>query len=181
MDMTLQTHWTERWEGRRSVAYDDATGDPVRPGVPVKGNPTIGVGLNLLTAAAHIAILGLGLTYQDVLAGRVALTDQQIDQLLTGSLNAAIGDARLLFPDFDQYPANAHIVIVDLCFNMGRGKLATFTHTCAAIKAQNWEAAAGHLRASEWFTEVGSKPNERGGADVAVLAGTVQPEDVLAS
>lgn len=179
MDMDLQARWTERWEGRRHTAYDDATGETLTPGKTAIGNPTIGVGTNLNDAQA--AIEALGLDYEAVKSGAVSLTDAQIDQLLAGTLQTAVSEAHRLFPAFDSYPANPQLVITDLCFNMGEEKLATFTHTCAAIKAQNWTEAAAQLKDSAWFHEVGSDPFHRGWSDVAVLGGSATPEFILSN
>lgn len=179
MDLILSKRWTAHWEGRRAVAYDDATGESLSPGKAIIGNPTIGIGLNLNTASARIAIEGLGLNFDAVRAGRVALTDGQIDQLFTQSQNRAIAGARSLFPDFDTYPDDVQLVITDLCFNMGPGALATFTETCAAIRAQDRLRAGAALQDSRWFHQVGSGPDQRGGADVAVLSGRATAEDIL--
>jgi GH24 family phage-related lysozyme (muramidase) len=181
MNLLLQRRWAERWEGRRSFAYDDKTETRIRLGVPLIGKPTIGVGLNLATAAARMMIVGLGLDFTGVSEGQIELTDSQIDKLLGISLNTAIGDARTLFPAFGSFPATAQLVITDLSFNLGGPTLATFTRTCAAIRAGNWTAAAGELRASRWFHQVGDKLHERGGANVAVLAGSIDPESILNS
>jgi GH24 family phage-related lysozyme (muramidase) len=181
MDLGLSKRWTERWEGRRSLAYDDATGETIRPGLPVKGNPTIGVGMNLKTAAARILIAGLGLEFDAVIGGQLALTGAQVDHLLTSSLSTAVADARRLFSGFDQFPEAAQLVIVDLCFNMGGPKLATFHHACAAIRSQNWPEAAAQLQASEWFHQVGSSQFQRGWSDAAVLGGSATPDFVLNS
>jgi GH24 family phage-related lysozyme (muramidase) len=179
MDRDLSKRWTEHWESRRHVAYDDATGKQIQPGSHLTGNPTIGVGLNLLTAAARIAIAGMGINYGAILSGSVALSDAQIDALLNQSQNMAIGDSRALFPEFDSYPDHQQLVIVDVCFNLGGPKFATFHQTCAAIRAKDWTGAAQNLQNSAWFHQVGSGPHQRGGADVAVLGGTMQPEEVL--
>lgn len=179
MNLDLQKRWTQHWEGRRAVAYDDATGEPITPATARKGNPTIAVGLNLLTTAAHLGIRSLGLNYQDVASGQLTLTDQQIDHLFAISLNSAIGDAFRLFSGFDQFPEPQQIVIVDLCFNLGGPKLATFHHTCAAIRAHNWADAARYLSDSEWFHQVGTGVHQRGGANAAVLANLITPESVL--
>lgn len=178
MDIALLMRWTGRWEGRRPVAYDDATGETIRPGVKIIGNPTIGQGANLLTAAARAAILAMGLDYSQVLTGAVTLTDAQIDELAAGGLNTAVSDARELFPGFDTFPEHAQIALGDLSFNMGRPRLSEFHQMLACIAAKNWPGAAAQLKDSAWFHQVGAARNQRGGADVAVLGGA-DPEDIL--
>jgi hypothetical protein len=77
-------------------------------------------------------------------------------------------------------PDHAQIVVIDLSFNMGKEKLSEFHITLGQVRAQNWVSAAGDLRASLWFREAGPLPNERGGADVALLSGATDAETILA-
>ena len=168
MDLDLATRYTAHWEGQRSTVYLDT-----------KGIPTIGVGFNLTTALAPAQIAALGLDYQSVLNGSVSLTDAQIDQLLQTTIQTAAAAAQALVSSFDAIPGPQQIVLTDLAFNMGQATLATFVHTLSFIQQQNWPMAAYNLRQSLWFTQVGSAPNQRGGADCAVLAGSAQPTDFL--
>ncbi len=169
MDLGLAARYTSHWEGLRSTVYNDT-----------RGIPTIGVGFNLTTPGAPDEIAALGLDYQSVLDGSVALTNDQIDQLLQSTLQTAVNGALALVPDFDSIPSNQQIVLADLVFNMGQATLGTFVHTLAYIQQQNWAMAAYNLQQSLWFTQVGSGPTQRGGADCAVLAGSAQPTDFLA-
>ena len=168
MDMELASRYTAHWEGQRSTMYRDT-----------KGIPTIGVGFNLTTASAPGQIAALGLDYPAVLNGSVALTPDQIDQLLQTTLQTAVAAAQALVSDFDSIPGPQQIVLTDLAFNMGQATLGTFVHTLGFVEQQNWPMAAYNLRQSLWFTQVGSAPNQRGGADCAVLAGSAQPTDFL--
>lgn len=118
MNLSLMKAWLTRWEDGRAQAYDDATGKALT-GQPCIGNLTIGVGLNLKTAAACSAITALGLDFEGVLDGKISLTAAQVDTLLAGSINDALGSIRALLPAFDNYPGNQQLVLVDLTFNMG--------------------------------------------------------------
>lgn len=179
MNIPLTKRWIEHWEGRRLVAYDDATGLAISPGVPVKGTPTIGVGLNLFTATAKQAIAALGLNYADVISGHRPLTNAQVDSLLDSSFCVAHSAARTLIPAFDAVPENQQIVFVDLVFNLGLPRLSKFTGLLQAARSSNWAAAAAALQDSLWFHQVGPARHQRGGADVAMLAGLCQPEEIL--
>jgi GH24 family phage-related lysozyme (muramidase) len=179
MDLALTKQWITRWESTRYQAYDDANGQPLTPGVAPKGNPTIGVGFNLVAAGAQTTIEALGLSYNDVLTGAVNITADQVDQLLTGSINLAIAGATILVPTFGSLPDNQQMVLTDLVFNMGQHALSKFVNTLNYINSQDWPNAATNLQQSAWFHQVGSGANQRGGADVAVLGGTANPPDIL--
>ncbi|MFP5276999.1 MAG: hypothetical protein ACLGPM_07780 [Acidobacteriota bacterium] len=181
MNLDLTSRWIQRWEGRRSVAYDDATGETIRPGVKILGNPTIGVGLNLNTAAARRMIEALGLDFDQVISGAIALTDSQIDAIRDQCIAAAVSDARFLVPYLDESPDQVQMVLTDLSFNMGKDRLGGFREMLACANSGNWPGAAEQLRNSLWFHEVGPALNERGGADVAVLSGQRDAEAILSA
>jgi lysozyme len=168
MDLPLTKQWISRWEGIRTQVYKDTM-----------GIPTIGVGLNLTTPAARTAVAALGLDCDALIAGTISLTDEQVDTLLGGSIDIALVTARKLVSNFDTLPEPQQIVITDLAFNMGGPTLSQFVHTLALIQAQNWADAARNLQQSNWFKQVGIKPNQRGGADSAVLANSCTPQSVL--
>lgn len=179
MDLALTKQWITRWESTRLQSYDDANGKPLTPGITPTGNPTIGVGFNLVAAGAQATIEALGLSYNDVLTGAVNITADQVDQLLTGSINLAITGATVLVPIFNTLPDNQQMVLTDLVFNMGQHALSKFVNTLGFINNQDWTSAAANLQQSAWFHQVGSGPHQRGGADTAVLGNTANPQDVL--
>ena len=168
MDLDLTKQWITRWEGTRSRTYRDT-----------RNIPTIGVGFNLTTSAAKPAIESLGLDFDQVVSGTILLTADQIDQLLTGSIQAATNSARALVSNFDDLPADQQLVVIDLAFNMGQHTLGQFVNTLRYIEQQDWQNASNNLQQSAWFTEVGPRPTQRGGADVAVLGGACTAASVL--
>lgn len=170
MDLALTKRWITRWEGVRTACYKDT-----------KGIPTIGVGFNLECHGAADCISGLGLDYSQVLTGACDLTPSQIDALLDNSIQSAIATARNLVPNFDSLPDNQQMVITDLAYNMGSGTLSQFHNTLAYIKDQDWTNAAANLQQSAWIHQVGAAPHQRGGADVAVLGNTADPEAILSA
>jgi lysozyme len=177
MNLDLTRRWIARWEGRRAVAYDDASGKQLAPGIQPVGNPTIGVGLNLLTGAARMAIATLGLDYARVVSGITPLTDAQIDDLLDGSIKSAVADVRSLLPAFDHLADSQALVMTDLAFNMGKGRLMEFVNMLGYVKRNAWANAAAELRDSKWYRQVG----KRGEADASVMGGTADPEAILGS
>lgn len=73
-------------EGVRNFAYDDVTGQTVKPdGGPLRGLATVGVGFNMDQPAARsmwaTAFPQGGPNFDDVRSGKLGLTSPQIDQL----------------------------------------------------------------------------------------------------
>ena len=96
MNTDAITFWIERWEGRRQHVGTDAA-----------GRPTIGVGFDLDGPGAREKIEELGLSYDDVRAGRQDLTDDQMESLFDGDVDAALASARELLSNAEG-PARSH-------------------------------------------------------------------------
>lgn len=84
---------------------------------------------------------------------RIRLSDEGVDQLVTQRLDANIAYLRSkLFPEFDEYSADAHLGILLTAWALG----AAFDRTkpprpalVAAIRARDWLAAKVHSHLSE--------------------------------
>ena len=50
-----------------------------------------------------------------------------------------------------------HAAVVDLLYNLGPTRFAKFIRFIAALRAQDWEAAANSLENSLWFRQVGRR------------------------
>jgi lysozyme len=134
-------------EAERFFVYDDATGEPIRAGSVVVGNPTIGIGRNLASK---------GLSPAEC----VYLGEDDVDQC-AATLDAQIPWWRGLSPV-------RQAQMVNLDFNMGWGSLVGFHNFLAEMKAGNWQEAVDQLQASKWWHQVGRRGPEIAGK---ILAG----------
>jgi lysozyme len=50
--------------------------------------------------------------------------------------------------------------MLDLCFNLGASRLATFVRFLRAMSIGNWTVAAAELMASKWYGQVGKRGPE---------------------
>ena len=120
------------------------------------GKLSIGVGRNLddcgvspaetrqlkITVASCIA-------HGNTSAQCVALLDNDIDRAAAG-LDRALPWWRSL-SDVRQR------VLIDMCFNMGLGKLLGFRNTLADVRASHWSDAVSGMVASAWHRQVGGR------------------------
>ena len=104
-------------EGKRPRLYDDATGEDIVPGYTVKGNPSIGIGRNLLARPLSDGEI------QFLFGGDLSDTEKQLDAEISWWNN------------FD--PGRAS-VMVDLAFNMGIKALLGFHNFLAALQAGDY-------------------------------------------
>ena len=125
-----------RDEGLRLTVYDDATGQPIRPGSVVKGHPTIGIGRCLDTHGIDI--------------------DEAVD-LLGNDIDATAGALDAALPWWRELAPARQSVLINMAFNLGVGGLLSFAHTLAAIRAGDYACAAEDMLASAWAGQVGER------------------------
>lgn len=108
----------------------------LRPYKDSVGLTTIGVGRNL----EHV-----GITREEA----IYLLEHDIDTAVT-----ACAERFQWFAGLDPIRQRA---LVDLCFNMGIGRLSEFKNTLRFFAEGNFDAAADNLMLSRWYTQVGSR------------------------
>ena len=143
-----------RDEGQVLKVYDDGTGNLLRAGMTIKGNPTIGIGRNLSGQGISPAEASYMLT-NDIINASAAL-DQQL-------------------PWWENLDPVRQRVMVNMCFNMGVAGLMGFPHFLAAMQAGDWQTAAIQMQQSNWWNEVGQRAVR---LQYMVLNGAVQPGSV---
>lgn len=118
-----------RHEGFRAYAYDDDSGQPLQPGMALRGHPSVGYGrcLDLKGVTEREAEMMLETDLNDAFAGVVRFAGDALDGL--GPVRQA--------------------VLVDVAVNVGTTGLMRFTQLQAAILRGDMEAAAVELLDSQ--------------------------------
>ncbi len=119
----------EAEEGFRPLLYDDATGNPLKPGDTIVGHPTAGIGLALDVE---------GLTREEaryLCENRVAIREAALDKRLPWWRR--LSDARQL-------------ALVSMAYQMGVDGLLRFPKLLAALQREDWPGAAAEMRDSKW-------------------------------
>ena len=74
---------------------------------------------------------------------KLDLPDEEIDRELAGRLGDFVRSLRQRFPDFDEFPDQAQIGLLDMIYSLGpRGLFHGFPKFCAAVDAQDWNTCA---------------------------------------
>ncbi len=120
-------------EGDEPLVYDDANDTDIRAGYTVVGNPTVGIGHNLL----------------------VPMSDRVIQFILEDDVNTAFNTARS-YSFFDNLNSARQMAFVDMVFNLG-DRLRSFNTFLAYLRQGNYEAAANDLQNTAWYREVGAR------------------------
>jgi len=118
-----------REEGYRLTKYLDTT-----------NNWTIGIGHKL--------------TQSELKSGLSSITKEQAYNLLEKDLDVALDGVNRLFPDYNSYPENTRLALLDMCFNLGYTGLSGFIITIDLIKKRRFKDAAQQALKSKWAQQV---------------------------
>ena len=127
----------EKDEGVRNHIYNDHL-----------GKPTFGIG--------HL------ITKDDPEFGQVINTPvskNRVKEVFEHDVKKYIDEARILFPNLDELPEDAQLVITNMIFNLGRPNLSKFKKFIAAVNNRDWDEAAIQMMDSLWARQV---PNRAG-------------------
>jgi GH24 family phage-related lysozyme (muramidase) len=105
-------------EGFRTRAYDDATGEPRRPGTPKKGFVTVGTGFNMDRPDARKVWekAGIEADFQRVYNGEQRLNEDQVRRLFEVTINEAEDIVQNKFRGTD-LQEHERLALVSLAFN----------------------------------------------------------------
>ena len=77
---------------------------------------------------------------------------QEMFNLFFQDYKSALMTAQNIFPDLDDYPEDAQMVLVDMCFQMGN-KVKRFLKMREAIDTGDWNLAAWEIIDSQYLLE----------------------------
>jgi len=118
---------------------------------------TIGIGFNLKKPGAKERIETLGVSYDNLCAGSIALTDAHIFQLFREDIEQAKKDAKAFFFKFNDLSDVRKVILIDMAFNLGLTNLSGFKKFLAALNKQDWNNAADEMVNSKWYQQVGKR------------------------
>lgn len=138
----------EPHEGRRNEVYTDTM-----------GHPTIGVGFNLDRPGAEWKIKSYGIDYTKIVSGEDFLPDAVIDDIFREDVELTVQQTKSLVNPavFAGLPYDMKLVLVDMCFNLGRGGLGKFKKFLAAVERKDYNRAADEMVDSKWYGQVGNR------------------------
>ena len=109
--------------------------------------------LTVYTDSRGLLTVGIG---HQLLVGD-AVTPSQVATWFQHDLDTAIADCQQLYPTWRTLPAVVQEILVQMCFNLGKTRLARFVVLRAAIARHAWPAAAAAMEDSAWYTQVGDR------------------------
>lgn len=119
----IKTH-----EGFRAFVYDDATGQPIRPGTLVRGNPTIGYGWALNLTPMHQSLA---------------------DVVLREMAQERIFDLHHRLPWMNDLDDVRKVALYELAYNLGVDGLLGFEKTIELLRRRKYALAGVELLDSD--------------------------------
>tara|TARA_R100000655_G_C2995974_1_gene193738 strand:- start:1360 stop:1821 length:462 start_codon:yes stop_codon:yes gene_type:complete len=119
-------------EGKRTLCYDDATGETIKPGTTVQGNITIGIGRDIQN---------------------FGLSEDEIQMLLKNDIKRVIEEASN-FSFYQELNQTRKIVILSMLFNLGLTRFNKFIKFKKAVHAQSYDVAAMEMRDSLYYRQL---------------------------
>lgn len=112
------------------------------------GYPTFGVG--------HLVLESDPEHGQDV---GTPVDEDRVREVFEKDLDTAISECVALYgPDvWEGYPGEVQEILVNMMFNMGRGRLSKFKKMNAHLQCGEWSSAAVEGRDSLWYRQVGNR------------------------
>jgi lysozyme len=87
------------------------------------------------------------------------ISEERVKDCFNKDIELVLNDCELLYEDFDYLPEDAQLVIANMMFNLGHGRLSAFLGMKAGVDARDWNKAADEMIDSKWYEQV---PNRAG-------------------
>jgi lysozyme len=82
------------------------------------------------------------------------ITLSQAEDYLEADIGQSVAGCHMVVENFDDLDEVRQAVLIDMCFNMGAGKLANFYYMLHWIRLGLWDRAAAEMEDSLWATQV---------------------------
>jgi GH24 family phage-related lysozyme (muramidase) len=82
------------------------------------------------------------------------VSEDRVNECFDQDVEVVLGECRILYPDFNDLPEEAKLIIANMMFNMGRPRLSKFKGMKRGVDARDWNAAADEMVDSAWYRQV---------------------------
>ena len=82
------------------------------------------------------------------------VSEERVREVFEKDVDRVRLDCLKLYPDFNDLPEDAQLIIANMMFNMGLPRLSTFKRMKAAVDDRDWESAANEMESSRWYRQV---------------------------
>ena len=96
---------------------------------------------------------------ENELAVGTKIDSERVHELFEADLYTCVAETKLLYPQFEELPAEAQKILCNMMFNMGRPRLSRFHKLKKAVDSSDWTEAANQMLDSKWAKQVPNRAN----------------------
>ena len=85
--------------------------------------------------------------------------DERVTELFEADLYTCVAETKLLYPQFEELPAEAQKILCNMMFNLGRPRLTKFIKMREHVNNGAWNDAANEMLDSKWAKQVPNRAN----------------------
>jgi len=111
-----------------------------------------GVKLKPYQCSSGKLTIGIGRNIEDR-----GISDSEAEFLLQNDIDICISELKKSFSWYDDLSDKRQRVMINMCFNLGLGKLKGFKKFLRAMSTQVWNVAAEEMLDSKWANQVGER------------------------
>lgn len=78
---------------------------------------------------------------------------EQVNDWFSRDIAITLNDCKDIFPDFDDLPSEAQLVIANMCFQLGKPRFSKFKNFIASVNDRDWMKAADEMENSRWHKQ----------------------------
>ena len=93
------------------------------------------------------------------LAVGTKIDDERVTELFEADLYTCVAETKLLYPQFEELPAEAQKILCNMMFNLGRPRLSKFIKMREHVNNGAWSDAADEMLDSRWAKQVPNRAN----------------------
>jgi len=82
------------------------------------------------------------------------ISEDRVAEAFEQDIQTTLSECTVLYPDFEDLPEEAQLIIANMMFNMGRPRLSQFKGMKRGVDARDWNAAADEMVDSKWYRQV---------------------------
>ena len=93
------------------------------------------------------------------LAVGTKIDSERVHELFEADLYTCVAETKLLYPQFEELPAEAQKILCNMMFNLGRPRLSKFIKMREHVNNGAWSDAANEMLDSKWAKQVPNRAN----------------------
>ena len=82
------------------------------------------------------------------------VSEERLNSCFGKDVETTIADCKILYPNFDDLPEEAQLILCNMMFNMGRPRLTKFRKMNLAIVDEDYLEASLQMEDSRWYKQV---------------------------